>query len=190
MSCLLGVGLGFVEPVEHGLLFVAVILIWGCKAAQGVAQASARRELSYMSPWQSRTRQCRRAKDARKCGKLGSGYTECEGRVVGNSRKRSRTLRRGANIWISGRQGREHVEFESLSPRASGASKREQSSGEHSRLQTGSAHTCPQKRLNDCQKPNGCSDDVDWVDTGMPTIAHPPSQSLVSSSHKTGQWRV
>ncbi|KAH8978909.1 hypothetical protein EDB86DRAFT_2836365 [Lactarius hatsudake] len=42
---------------------------------------------------------------------------EPEGEVVGNGRKWSRTLRRGANIWISGRRGWERVEFESLRPR-------------------------------------------------------------------------
>ncbi|KAH8992638.1 hypothetical protein EDB92DRAFT_1856623 [Lactarius akahatsu] len=74
-----------------------------------------------MSPWRSWTRRCRRAKDAHKCSKLGSGYTESEGQVVQNGWKWSRTLRCGANIWRSGCRGQERIEFESLRPRASAA---------------------------------------------------------------------
>ncbi|KAH8988447.1 hypothetical protein EDB86DRAFT_2828953 [Lactarius hatsudake] len=62
------------------------------------------RELSHMSPWQSRIRRCGSAKAARKCGEVGSGYTEPKGWVVGSGRKRSRTIQRSETLdkWPSG----------------------------------------------------------------------------------------
>ncbi|KAH9163727.1 hypothetical protein EDB89DRAFT_1912536 [Lactarius sanguifluus] len=45
----------------------------GCGASQAVAQASAGREASYMGPWRSWTRRCRRARAARKCDDVGRG---------------------------------------------------------------------------------------------------------------------
>ncbi|KAH9005469.1 hypothetical protein EDB86DRAFT_2825119 [Lactarius hatsudake] len=89
--------------------------------SQGVTQASARRELSHMSPWQSRIRRCGSAKAARKCGEVGSGYTEPKGWVVGSGRKRSHTIQRSAKLWISGHRGWERVGLELLRSRTSEA---------------------------------------------------------------------
>ncbi|KAH8978472.1 hypothetical protein EDB86DRAFT_2836715 [Lactarius hatsudake] len=113
-------------------------------ASQGVVQASTRRELSHMSPWQSRIRRCGSAKAACKCGEVGSGYTEPKGWVVGSGWKRSRTIQRSVKLWISGHRGRERVGLELL---------RGQSTIE----------PIPVQR-NDHRKPNGCNNAVDWVD--------------------------
>ncbi|KAH8984490.1 hypothetical protein EDB86DRAFT_2833511 [Lactarius hatsudake] len=142
-------------------------------ASQGVAQASARRELSHMSPWQSRIRRCGSAKAARKCGEVGSGYTEPKGWVVGSGRKRSRTIQRSAKLWISGHRGRERVGLELLRSRTSEAQGQS------------TIEPIPVRR-NDHRKPNGCDDAADWVD--MPIHIHNRKADLVSSSR--GQWRV
>ncbi|KAH9072190.1 hypothetical protein EDB83DRAFT_2313278 [Lactarius deliciosus] len=96
-----------------------VCRVWVCEASQGVARASAGHEMSYMSPWGSRTRRCRRAKAARGCGDVGRGYTEPEGWAVASDRKRSHMLLRGMKLRICCRLGRECVALESLRPRMS-----------------------------------------------------------------------
>ncbi|KAH9024067.1 hypothetical protein EDB85DRAFT_1894510 [Lactarius pseudohatsudake] len=94
------------------------------KVSEGVAQASAGRELLYIGPRRLQMCRCRRAKTARECGEVGRGYTEPEGRVVASDRKRSHMLRHGVKLRIGGRWGRERLGFESLRPRASVLRKR------------------------------------------------------------------
>ncbi|KAH9006192.1 hypothetical protein EDB86DRAFT_2824499 [Lactarius hatsudake] len=90
-------------------------------ASQGVAQASAQRELSHMSPWQSQIRRCGSAKAARKCGEVRSGDMEPKGWVVRSGRKRSHTIQCSVKLWISGHRGWERVGLELLRLRTSEA---------------------------------------------------------------------
>lgn len=73
-----------------------------CGASQGIAQASAARELSYMGPRRSRTRRCRRARAACERGVVGNGngrLHRAQGmRVVANGRARFGAARNLAEV--------------------------------------------------------------------------------------------
>ncbi|KAH9032966.1 hypothetical protein EDB85DRAFT_2230834 [Lactarius pseudohatsudake] len=67
--------------------------VWGCESAQGIVQASAGRELSYMGLLRLRTRRYRMARAARECGEVGDGNGAGWSQVVGNGRTRFGTAR-------------------------------------------------------------------------------------------------
>ncbi|KAH9034858.1 hypothetical protein EDB85DRAFT_1889581 [Lactarius pseudohatsudake] len=66
---------------------------FGCESAQGIVQASAGCELSYMGPLRLRTRRYRMVRAARECGEVGNGNGAGWSQVVGNGRARFGTAR-------------------------------------------------------------------------------------------------
>ncbi|KAH9026542.1 hypothetical protein EDB85DRAFT_2175319 [Lactarius pseudohatsudake] len=74
------------------------------RASQGIAHASAGREVSYMGPRRSRTRQCRRARAACERGVVGNGnggLHRAQGmRMVGNGRARFGAARNLADVAV------------------------------------------------------------------------------------------